>query len=233
VWHLETYDVTTIRASLPMYLLSKRIHEAGFKMVLSGEGADEILGGYLYFHQAPSDLEFHKECKRRVKELHLFDCLRANKSTMAWSVEARVPFLDKEFLEYAMPIHPKWKLYNGKEKWILRSAFNTPDNPYLPNEILWRQKEQFSDGVGYLWIDSLLEYAKNHEDFQEIDENDREKEYYKSLFYDCFGKGFNENNIIQRWIPRTDWKGVGADPSGRAQQVHENTTTRKIYTSFV
>jgi asparagine synthase (glutamine-hydrolysing) len=163
IYHLETYDVTTIRASTPMYLLSRKIKAQGVKMVLSGEGSDEVYGGYLYFHNAPSKEEFHAETIARVKNLHLADCLRANKSTSAWGVEARVPFLDKEFLEVSMNIDPAEKQINtaaGRiEKYILRKAFDTSDEPdvkpYLPDEILWRQKEQFSDGVGYGWIDVL------------------------------------------------------------------------------
>lgn len=226
IYHLETYDVTTVRASLPMYLLSKRIHEEGFKMVLSGEGADEVLGGYLYFHQAPNVLEFHKECKRRVNQLHAFDCLRANKSTMAWSIEARVPFLDKDFLDFAMLIHPNWKCFEKKEKWVLRAAFDTPEHPYLPDEILWRQKEQFSDGVGYNWIDTLKHYTQTHPYVQQIEPKNREREFYKILFHDEFSKHFNEDEIIKHWIPRTDWANVGEDPSGRAQLIHEQTTQK-------
>jgi asparagine synthase (glutamine-hydrolysing) len=166
IYHLETYDVTTIRASTPMYLLSRKIKGLGVKMVLSGEGSDEIFGGYLYFHAAPDKEEFHKETVRRVKNLHLSDCLRANKSTSAWGVEARVPFLDKQFLEVAMNIDPKEKMITQDriEKYILRKAFDTTDEPdvkpYLPDKILWRQKEQFSDGVGYGWIDALKDNAE-------------------------------------------------------------------------
>ncbi|CAG8578953.1 7608_t:CDS:2, partial [Ambispora leptoticha] len=168
IYHLETYDVTTIRASTPMYLLSRKIKAMGVKMVLSGEGSDEILGGYLYFHAAPNATEFHKETVNRVKNLHTADCLRANKSTMAWGLEARVPFLDKDFLNVAMTIDPEEKMYKeGRmEKYILRKAFDvstTADSrPYLPDNILWRQKEQFSDGVGYSWIDSLKDAAEAH-----------------------------------------------------------------------
>lgn len=168
VYHLETYDVTTIRASTPMYLLSRKIKAMGVKMVLSGEGSDEIFGGYLYFHAAPNREEFHKETVRRVKNLHLADCLRANKSTSAWGLEARVPFLDKEFLETAMAVDPKDKMITEEhiEKYILRKAFDTSDEPdvapYLPEKILWRQKEQFSDGVGYSWIDGLKDHAEQH-----------------------------------------------------------------------
>ena len=168
IYHLETYDVTTIRASTPMYLLSRKIKGMGVKMVLSGEGSDEIFGGYLYFHAAPDKEAFHEETVRRVKNLHLADCLRANKSTSAWGVEARVPFLDKQFLEVSMGVDPKEKMITkGRiEKYILRKAFDTtgePDvEPYLPDKILWRQKEQFSDGVGYGWIDALKDTAEIH-----------------------------------------------------------------------
>ena len=168
IYHLETYDVTTIRASTPMYLLSRKIKAMGVKMVLSGEGSDETFGGYLYFHAAPNREEFHKETVRRVKNLHLADCLRANKSTSAWGLEARVPFLDKEFLETAMGYDPKDKMITPEriEKHMLRKAFDTTDEPdvtpYLPDKILWRQKEQFSDGVGYSWIDGLKDSAEAH-----------------------------------------------------------------------
>jgi asparagine synthase (glutamine-hydrolysing) len=153
IYHLETYDVTTIRASTPMYLLARYIKSMGVKMVLSGEGADEIFGGYLYFHKAPNAQAFHEETVRKISKLHWYDCLRANKSLAAWGVEGRVPFLDKEFMDVAMRLNPKDKMAgNGKmEKWILRKAFED----YLPEAIAWRQKEQFSDGVGYSWIDSL------------------------------------------------------------------------------
>lgn len=165
IYHLETYDVTTVRASTPMYLLSRKIKTLGIKMVLSGEGSDEIFGGYLYFHAAPDKAAFHSECIRRVKDLHLADCLRANKSTSAWGLEARVPFLDREFLDVTMNIDPAEKLISEErlEKYILRKAFDTSDEPetkpYLPDNILWRQKEQFSDGVGYGWIDALKDHA--------------------------------------------------------------------------
>ena len=168
IFHLETYDVTTIRASTPMYLLSRKIKALGVKMVLSGEGSDEIFGGYLYFHAAPSKEEFHRETVRRVEDLHLSDCLRANKSTSAWGVEARVPFLDKQFLEVAMNIDPEEKMITKYriEKYILRKAFDTSDEqdvePYLPDKILWRQKEQFSDGVGYGWINALKDNAEKN-----------------------------------------------------------------------
>lgn len=153
IYHLETYDVTTVRASTPMYLLARVIKSMGIKMVLSGEGADELLGGYLYFHKAPDAQAFHEETVRKLSKLHLYDCNRANKSLAAWGIEGRVPFLDKEFMDVAMTLNPADKMAgNGKiEKWILRKAFED----ILPASVAWRQKEQFSDGVGYSWIDSL------------------------------------------------------------------------------
>ncbi len=159
IYHLETYDVTTIRASTPMYLMARKIRAMGIKMVLSGEGADEVFGGYLYFHKAPNAVEFHEETVRKLDRLHLFDCLRANKAMAAWGVEARVPFLDKAFLDTAMRMDPGQKMITeGRiEKHILREAFNG----YLPDEILWRQKEQFSDGVGYSWIDGIRDFAED------------------------------------------------------------------------
>ena len=158
IYHLETYDITTVRASTPMYLLARVIKSMGIKMVLSGEGADEVFGGYLYFHKAPNSEEFHKETVRKISKLHLHDCLRANKSLAAWGIEGRVPFLDKEFLDVAMRINPKDKMITSKkmEKWVLRKAFEDE----LPHSIVWRQKEQFSDGVGYSWIDKLKEVVE-------------------------------------------------------------------------
>ncbi len=235
IWHLETYDVTTIRASTPMYLMSRLIKSLGIKMVLSGEGADEILGGYLYFHNAPNDTEFHNECVSRVQNLSHFDCLRANKSTMAWGLEARVPFLDRGFLQTVMPIHPSLKLNkeNKIEKYVLRKAFSeeVAGEKYLPDEILWRQKEQFSDGVGYNWIDGLKEYIETQISDEEYINTvaqmeadgvkdvprTREALYYRRIFDDLFP---NRSDIVPRWIPRTDWDGVSYDPSGRAQKVH-------------
>jgi asparagine synthase (glutamine-hydrolysing) len=159
IYDIETYDVTTIRASTPMYLLARVIKSMGIKMVLSGEGSDELFGGYLYFHKAPNEQALHEETVRKLDKLHLYDCLRANKSLAAWGIEGRVPFLDKEFMDVAMRLNPKDKMCgNGKiEKHILRSAF---DN-MLPDNVRWRQKEQFSDGVGYSWIDSLKELTAN------------------------------------------------------------------------
>ncbi|ACH66753.1 asparagine synthase B [Aliivibrio fischeri] len=158
IYHIETYDVTTIRASTPMFLMGRKIKAMGIKMVLSGEGADEIFGGYLYFHKAPNKKEFHEETVRKLLALNMFDCARANKSLAAWGVEGRVPFLDKEFIDVAMRLNPQDKMCgNGKmEKHILRECFEH----YLPEAIAWRQKEQFSDGVGYSWIDTLRETAE-------------------------------------------------------------------------
>lgn len=231
---LETYDVTTIRASTPMWLLSRMIKSMGVKMVLSGEGADEVFGGYLYFHKAPSSDSFHEECKYRIKTLHSFDCLRANKSTMAWGLEARVPFLDKEFLEMAMLISPTQKCcvsnsQSGKktEKYILRMAF---EDGYLPDEILWRQKEQFSDGVGYGWIDGLKAHADkivSDQEFKLATERypyntplTKEAYWYRQIFEEHFPYARAEETV-SKWIPRTEWEGVDADPSGRSQGVHE------------
>lgn len=160
IYHLETFDITTIRAATPMYLMTRKIRAMGIKMILSGEGADEVFGGYLYFHKAPNAREFHEETVRKVQKLHQYDCLRANKATAAWGVEARVPFLDREFLDVAMMIDPAEKMIHRPErmeKYILRKAFEG----YIPDEILWRQKEQFSDGVGYSWINSLKAHAEN------------------------------------------------------------------------
>ncbi len=157
IYHIETYDVTTIRASTPMYLLARKIKSTGVKMVLSGEGADEVFGGYLYFHKAPNAREFHAETVRKIQKLHMYDCLRANKSMAAWGVECRVPFLDLRFLDTAMTLNAEHKMITAGriEKNILREAFSE----YLPESVLWRQKEQFSDGVGYSWIDSIKAYA--------------------------------------------------------------------------
>jgi len=164
IYHIETYDITTVRASTPMYLLARVIKSMGIKMVLSGEGSDELFGGYLYFHKAPNAQEFHEELVRKISKLHLYDCLRANKSLAAWGVEGRVPFLDKEFIDVAMRLNPLDKMNvrmpDGKqrmEKWIVRKAFED----MLPADICWRQKEQFSDGVGYSWIDTLKKVAES------------------------------------------------------------------------
>ncbi len=194
IYHVETYDVTTIRASTPMYLLARVIKSMGVKMVLSGEGADEIFGGYLYFHKAPNAEEFHKETVRKLDKLHLYDCLRANKSLASWGVEGRVPFLDKEFMDVAMRLNPNDKMAGkGKmEKWILRKAFEQ----MLPESVVWRQKEQFSDGVGYGWIDTLKELtsrmvsdeqmAKVKETFPINPPMNKEEYYYRTIFTDHF-----------------------------------------------
>jgi asparagine synthase (glutamine-hydrolysing) len=168
IYNLETYDVTTIRAATPMYLMSRKIKAMGIKMVLSGEGSDEIFGGYLYFHKAPDAKELHQETVRKLERLHMFDCLRANKSTCAWGVEARVPFLDKDFMDVAMRLNPQDKMcIDGRmEKWVLRKAFDNGE--YLPAEVLWRQKEQFGDGVGYSWIDSIKDYAETQVTDQQL-----------------------------------------------------------------
>lgn len=227
--------MTTVRASTPMYLLSRKIKAFGIKMVLSGEGSDEMFGGYLYFHQAPNDAEFHKECVGRVKNLHLSDCLRANKSTMAWGVEVRVPFLDRDFLDLSMCIDAKEKLCKPNErieKYIVRKAFEEPDDPYLPSHILWRQKEQFSDGVGYSWIDSLKQHADNEVTDEEMSKastlypHDTPTTKEAFLYRKFFEQHFPNKaclTTVKRWIPRTDW-GCSADPSGRAQKVHESST---------
>ncbi len=172
IHHLETFDVTTVRASTPMYLMARRIKAMGIKMVLSGEGADEIFGGYLYFHKAPNAREFHAETIRKLDALHKYDCLRANKSMAAWGIEARVPFLDRQFLDVAMGFDAEHKMIrDGRmEKHVLRQAFDG----YLPDEILWRQKEQFSDGVGYSWIDSLRDHAE-----REISDSELERAAYR------------------------------------------------------
>ncbi|WP_323788175.1 asparagine synthase B [Psychroserpens sp.] len=158
IYNIETYDITTIRSSTPMYLMARVIKSMGIKMVLSGEGADEIFGGYLYFHKAPNAREFHEETVRKLDKLHMYDCLRANKSLAAWGIEGRVPFLDKEFMDVAMRINPKDKMINGErmEKWVIRKAFED----MIPESVAWRQKEQFSDGVGYSWIDTLKELVE-------------------------------------------------------------------------
>ena len=194
IYHLETYDVTTIRASTPMYLMARVIKSMGIKMVLSGEGADEIFGGYLYFHKAPDSKEFHEETVRKLDKLYQYDCLRANKSLAAWGIEGRVPFLDKEFIDVAMRINPKDKMITSEkmEKWVLRKSFEK----YLPDSVAWRQKEQFSDGVGYDWIDSLKDLV-NEKVSDDMFKNakftfpfqtpmSKEEYYYRSIFENHF-----------------------------------------------
>ncbi len=246
IYFIETYDITTVRASVPMYLLARVIKSMGIKMVLSGEGADEIFGGYLYFHKAPSVEEFHKETVRKLSKLHQYDCLRANKSLSAWGVEGRVPFLDKEFLDVAMRTNPKAKMcsLNGSdpkasmEKRIVREAFED----MLPEEVAWRQKEQFSDGVGYSWIDTLKkitseavtdeQMAHAAERFPINTPLCKEEYYYRSIFEEHF-----PSESAARSVPHEAsvacstavalewdeaWKNMN-DPSGRAVSgVHEN-----------
>ena len=252
IYFIETYDITTVRASVPMYLLARVIKSMGIKMVLSGEGADEIFGGYLYFHKAPSAEEFHKETVRKLSKLHLYDCLRANKSLSAWGVEGRVPFLDKEFLDVAMRTNPKAKMCSvlpasrsgeadpkaSIEKRIVREAFED----MLPEEVAWRQKEQFSDGVGYSWIDTLKKItseAVTDEQMAHAEERFpintplcKEEYYYRSIFEEHF-----PSESAVRSVPHEAsvacstavalewdeaWKNMN-DPSGRAVSgVHEN-----------
>ena len=194
IYHLETYDITTVRASTPMFLMARSIKSHGIKMVLSGEGADELFGGYLYFHKAPSAKEFHKETVRKLDKLHQYDCLRANKSLAAWGIEGRVPFLDKEFIDVAMRINPQDKMINKErmEKWVVRKAFQD----YLPESVAWRQKEQFSDGVGYSWIDTLKEVVEAAVTDEQMDNahfrfslqtpQNKEEFYYRTIFEEHF-----------------------------------------------
>lgn len=194
IYHLETYDITTIRASTPMYLMARAIKAMGIKMVLSGEGSDEIFGGYLYFHKAPNAEELHKETVRKLDKLHMYDCLRANKSLASWGIEGRVPFLDKEFMDVAMRINPQDKMINGErmEKWVLRKAFED----MLPESVAWRQKEQFSDGVGYSWIDTLKEMVNEQVTDEQLANakykfpiqtpTSKEEFYYRSIFAEHF-----------------------------------------------
>lgn len=234
IWHLETYDVTSVRASTPMYFLSKAIKDMGIKMVLSGEGADEIFGGYLYFRNAPSSADFQKETIERVQKLFTADLLRADKSTMAHGLEARVPFLDKEFLELSVRIKPEEKqpkTYDNIEKYILRKAFDTPERPYLPETVLWRQKEQFSDGVGYSWIDTLIEYCASQVTDEQLENAEerfpyntpatKEAYFYRSIFHKHFPQ-VSAAQTVRKWIPK--WQD-NQDPSGRANAAHVQADT--------
>lgn len=190
IYNIETYDITTIRSSTPMYLMARVIKSMGIKMVLSGEGADELFGGYLYFHKAPNAKEFHDETVRKLDKLHMYDCLRANKSLAAWGIEGRVPFLDKEFMDVAMRINPQDKMINGErmEKWVIRKAFED----MLPESVAWRQKEQFSDGVGYSWIDTLKELVEKEVTDEQMENAkfrypiqtpiNKEEYYYRTIF---------------------------------------------------
>ncbi|MBO6131919.1 MAG: asparagine synthase B [Treponema sp.] len=259
IYHIETYDITTVRASTPMYLLARVIKSMGIKMVLSGEGSDELFGGYLYFHKAPNAKEFHEELVRKMSKLHLYDCLRANKSLMAWGVEGRVPFLDKDFIDIAMNLNPSdkmnIKLSNGKqrmpmsessnvnnfqqangakqrmEKWILRKAFED----LLPQDICWRQKEQFSDGVGYNWIDTLkkiteekvsdAEFARRENRFPVNPPKTKEEYYYREIYSRLFPSDSaarcvpHEAGVACSTAKALEWDAAwknADEPSGRA-----------------
>mmetsp|Transcript_14356 Transcript_14356/g.26091 ORF Transcript_14356/g.26091 Transcript_14356/m.26091 type:complete len:601 (-) Transcript_14356:344-2146(-) len=254
---LETYDVTTIRASTPMYLMSRKIKAMGIKMVLSGEGADEVFGGYLYFHKCPNSQEFYDETVDKISRLHMYDCLRCNKAMSAWGVEPRVPFLDADFLDVAMNLDPKEKeIKKGPgiskedtriEKWAIRKAFDPPDDPYLPDEILWRQKEQFSDGVGYGWVDSLKDTADKEITDQQFASaanryphntpTTKEGYRYRQIF-----EGFYPGEAAEKTVPggksiacsterAMTWDSSfasRADPSGRSAGVHEDAYDEKF-----
>lgn len=238
IYFIETYDVTTVRASTPMYLLARFIKSMGIKMVLSGEGADEIFGGYLYFHKAPDAKAFHEETVRKLGKLYMYDCLRANKSLAAWGVEGRVPFLDKEFLDVAMRINPKDKMCPGQniEKKIIREQFSD----ILPASVAWRQKEQFSDGVGYSWIDTLKQFtseavsddemAHAAERFPINPPMNKEEYYYRSIFAEHFPSESAAKSVPS--VPSVACSTAEAlawdasftgknDPSGRAVNIHE------------
>lgn len=238
IYHIETYDITTVRASTPMYLLARVIKSMGIKMVLSGEGSDELFGGYLYFHKAPNAKEFHEELVRKMSKLHLYDCLRANKSLMAWGVEGRVPFLDKDFIDIAMNLNPSdkmnIKLSDGRqrmEKWILRKAFED----LLPQDICWRQKEQFSDGVGYNWIDTLkkiteekvsdAEFARRENRFPVNPPKTKEEYYYREIYSRLFPSDSaarcvpHEAGVACSTAKALEWDAAwknADEPSGRA-----------------
>jgi len=256
IYHLETYDVTTIRAGTPMFLLARKIKAMGIKMVMSGEGADETLAGYLYFHKAPNATELHDELVRKIDALHSYDCLRANKATMAHGLEARVPFLDEDLLDVIMSIDPEFKMIKKGpkggdqylEKWLLRKAFDVEEAPYLPREVLWRQKEQFSDGVGYNWIDGLKAHANavvTDADMATASVRfpyntplTKEGCYFRTIFHSHFPNN-NYGNGIEATIPggpsvacstaaAIAWDAAWSDPnrqdqSGRMVDVHEST----------
>lgn len=239
IYNIETYDVTTIRASTPMYLMARVIKSMGIKMVLSGEGSDELFGGYLYFHKAPNAKEFHEETVRKLSKLHMYDCLRANKSLAAWGIEGRVPFLDKEFIDVAMRINPNDKMINGErmEKWVLRKAFED----LLPESVAWRQKEQFSDGVGYSWIDTLKETVNLAITDEQLENakfkfpiqtpTSKEEYYYRMIFTDHFPSNAaalsvpQEASIACSTKVALEWDAAFKkmkDPSGRAvANVHD------------
>ena len=240
IYQLETYDITTIRASTPMYLMARVIKSMGIKMVLSGEGADELFGGYLYFHKAPNAEEFHEETVRKLSKLHMYDCLRANKSLAAWGIEGRVPFLDKEFMDVAMRLNPQDKMINNErmEKWIVRKAFED----MLPESVAWRQKEQFSDGVGYSWIDTLKvvvdtevtqeQLANAHFRYPIQTPQNKEEYYYRTIFESHFPSDTAAKSVPQEPSVACstkialEWdeafKNMN-DPSGRAvAKVHDD-----------
>jgi asparagine synthase (glutamine-hydrolysing) len=227
--HIETYDIISVRSGIPMYLLSKAIAAKGIKVILSGEGADEIFGGHLYFRNAPSTEEFQDETIERVQKLFTADLLRADKTTMAHGLEARIPFLDTEFLNVAIRIKTEEKQpknYDGIEKYILRKAFDIPEDPYLPAEILWRQKEQFSDGVGYSWIDELIEYCSSQVSDEQLagaaaefpynSPTTKEAYFYRSIFHKYYPQ-VSAAQTVRKWIPK--WQD-NLDPSGRANSAH-------------
>lgn len=243
IYNLETYDTTTIRASTPMYLMARVIKSMGIKMVLSGEGADELFGGYLYFHKAPNAKEFHQETVRKLDKLHMYDCLRANKSLAAWGIEGRVPFLDKEFMDVAMRINPQDKMINGErmEKWVVRKAFED----MLPESVAWRQKEQFSDGVGYSWIDTLKEIVEKEVSDEQMKNAHfrfpvqtpliKEEFYYRTIFESHFPSEAaalcvpQEPSVACSTKIALEWdeafKNLN-DPSGRAvAKVHDKAYT--------
>lgn len=238
IYHLESYDVATVRCSLPMFYLARHVKSTGIKMILSGEGADEIFGGYLYFHKAPDYEQFHQEMITRCEQLHVSDILRANKVTMSKGLELRVPFLDTAFVDHVMSVRPQDKIpgplneFAGERKWrpekfVLRQAFTAG---YLPDAVLWRQKEQFSDGVGYALIDALPAFAARHvsdsqlksapERFPINPPKTKEAYYYRCIFEEQF-PGKEAANTVEKWAPRLDW-GCPEDPSGRAQAAHNN-----------
>jgi len=227
--HIETYDIISVRSGVPMYLLSKAMSEKGIKVVLSGEGADEIFGGHLYFRNAPSAEEFQDETIERVQKLFTADLLRVDKTTMANGIEARVPFLDASFLDVTIRVKTEEKqpkTYEGVEKYILRKAFDTPEDAYLPAEVLWRQKEQFSDGVGYKWVDELIEYCATQvtdeqlagasAEFPYNTPTTKEAYYYRSIFHKYYPQ-VSAAQTVRKWIPK--WQ-ENLDPSGRANAAH-------------
>ncbi|XP_061391717.1 uncharacterized protein LOC133327168 [Musca vetustissima] len=237
IYHLESYDIATVRCSLPMFYLARYVKSTGMKMILSGEGADEIFGGYLYFFKAPTYHEFHKEMVTRLDQLHVSDILRANKVTMSKGLELRVPFLDTSFVDYVMSTRPEDKIpgplncysdiqSHRMEKYILRKAF---ESDYLPPAVLWRQKEQFSDGVGYDLIKALPKFAAKRvtdSEFRNASQRfpinppkTKEAYYYRCIFDEMF-PGDSPALSVEKWAPRLDW-GCPEDPSGRAQEAHE------------